>query len=442
MPHRAPIPGPNAGEKGACHRVRRRLEDKLEGLERAPSRLRRQVLFRDMNLAALTAGLTAFMWYAFGAVPLHLGVSDELALNPAQTSSWIFIVWFSGALSSILLTLRYRQPIPITWSIPGLVYLGTLAGEYSFAELVGANLVAGLLILGLGLLGVGRRIMAWLPLPIVLGMFAGSILEYVVRLVEVTVDDTLVAGSAIAGFVVGRALANPRIPPVGLAVVCGGLAVFLADRATPAPVTWALPTVQTPEMTVTLSAVVAVSLPLAVLAIGLGNVQGMGFLVAQGYRVPINAITVVVGVNSVINAFFGGHQAIVARTGVAILAARDAGPMSQRYWANLIAATLTFLLALSAATVASLLQVLPATFIVALAGLAIFTALQDAVEKAFGGRLRFGAMVAFVVAATPFAFAGITSDFWAIVAGLLASMLVERHEITAEWREGRAEVAG
>jgi benzoate membrane transport protein len=410
-------------------------------LERAPSRLRLRLLFRGVSLAALTAGLTAFIWYAFGAVPLHLGVSDQLGLDPGQTSSWIFIVWFTGAVSSIVLTLRYRQPIPITWSIPGLVYLGTLAGDYSFAELAGANLVAGLLILALGLVGVGRRIMAWLPLPIVLGMFAGSILEYVVRLVEVTVDDALVGGSAIAGYVVGRALANPRIPPVGLAVVCGGLAVFLADRTTPAPVAWALPTVQIPEMTVTLSAVLAVSLPLAVLAIGLGNVQGIGFLVAQGYRVPINPITVVVGVNSVVNAFFGGHQAIVARTGVAILAGRDAGPMPQRYWANVIAATLTFLLAVSAATVASLLQVLPATFIVGLAGIAIFTALQDSVEKAFTGRLRFGAMVAFVIAATPFAYAGITSDFWAILAGFLASVIVERRQISEEWKERRAEVA-
>jgi benzoate membrane transport protein len=421
--------------------IRRAADERLERLERPLSRPRLRALYGDVNLAALTAGVTAFLWYAFGAVPLHLGVSDELGLDRAQTSSWIFIVWFTGAVASILLTLRYRQPIPITWSIPGLVYLGTLAGEYSFAELVGANLVAGLLILALGLVGVGRRIMAWLPLPIVLGMFAGSILEYVVRLVEVTVDDAVVAGSAIGGYLVGRALANPRIPPVGLAVVGGGLAVVVADRATAAPVAWELPTVQTPELAVSFSAVIAVSVPLAVLAIGLGNVQGIGFLVAQGYRVPINAITVVVGVNSVVNAFFGGHQAIVARTGAAILAGRDAGPMSQRYGAHLVAASLTIVLALAAATVASLLQVLPATFIVALAGLAIFTALQDAVEKAFAGRLRFGAMVAFVVAATPFTYAGITSDFWAILAGLLASALVERREIAEEWKEKRVEAA-
>ena len=89
----------------------------------------------------------------------------------------------SGAVASVILTLRYRQPIPITWTIPGLVYLGTLAGKYSFAEIVGANLMAGVLIVALGLAGIGGRIMTWLPLPIVMGMFGGSILGYLTRMV-------------------------------------------------------------------------------------------------------------------------------------------------------------------------------------------------------------------------------------------------------------------
>ena len=56
---------------------------------------------RDFNAAALWAGLTAFVWYAFGAVPLHIAVSEQLSLSTAQTSSWIFIVWFSGAVSML-----------------------------------------------------------------------------------------------------------------------------------------------------------------------------------------------------------------------------------------------------------------------------------------------------------------------------------------------------
>lgn len=391
---------------------------------------------RDFSSAALWAGVTAFVWYAFGAVPLHIGVSQQLGLTTAQTSSWIFIVWFSGAVLSIAISLHYRQPIPITWSIPGLIYLGSLAGRFTFAEIVGANLVAGVLLVVLGLAGVGGRIMRWLPLPIVMGMFAGSILSYIVRMVAATVQDVAIAGTTVAAYLVGRFVANPRVPPVGLAVVAGGIAVAVVGTPAAQPVAWTLPELAVPEMQFSLSAVIAVSLPMVVLAIGLGNVQGLGFLMAQGYRVPVNTVSTAVGIGSVVNAFLGGHAATVARTGAAILASPECGAAAGRYWASVIAAALTILLAMAATPVASLLNVLPKTYIFAIAGLAILASFQDALEKSFGGELRFGALTGFIVAATPFAVLGINSGFWAIVAGLAASALVERRQLVDFWNRG------
>jgi len=392
-------------------------------------------VIRDVSGPAVWAGLTAFVWYAFGAVPLHIGVSQQLGLSVAQTSSWIFIVWFSGAVSSIVASLYFRQPIPITWTIPGLIYLGTLADRFTFAEIVGANLMAGVLLLALGLLGVGGRIMRWLPLPIIMGMFGGSILGYVIRMVAATIDDMVIAGTTVGCYLLGRFIANSRVPPVGLAVVGGAVAIALTGSVGAQPVEWAPPSIVLPQMTFSLSAVVAITLPMVVLAMGLGNVQGLGFLSAQGYTVPVNAISTVVGVNSLVNAFFGGHPATVARTGVAILASSEAGPKSTRYWAAVIAAALTIIMALAATPVASLLNLLPKTYIFALAGLAILASLQDALEKAFGGSMPFGALVALVVAMTPFAVFGITSAFWAIIAGLIAALLVERRQLIEFWNE-------
>lgn len=393
------------------------------------------VAMKQFSPAALWAGLTAFVWYAFGAVPLHIAVSEQLRLTTPQTSSWIFIVWFSGAISSIAASVYFRQPIPITWTIPGLIYLGTLADRFTFAQLAGANLVAGLLLFGLGVLGIGGKIMRWLPLPIVMGMFAGSILEYVLRMITATVEDVAVAGTAVAGYLVGRLIASPRVPPVGLAVVAGGIAVALVGVTDAESVEWTLPALVVPEMSFSMSALMAVSVPMVVMAMGLGNIQGLGFLMAQGYRVPVDTVSTVVGINSVVNALLGGHPATVARTGVAILASPDAGPMPGRYWAAVIAAALTIILAFAATPVASLLNVLPKTYIVALAGLAILSSLQDALEKSFGGQMRFGALAALVVAATPFAVFGITSAFWAIIVGVVASALAERQQLFAFWNE-------
>jgi benzoate membrane transport protein len=390
-------------------------------------------MLREFSSAALWAGLTAFVWYAFGAVPLHIGVSGQLGLSIEQTSSWIFIVWFTGAVSSIVLSVYFRQPIPITWTIPGLIYLGTLAHRFSFPELVGANLIAGIALVVLGLFGVGGKLMRWLPLPIVMGMFAGSILGYVTRMIAATVEDLVVAGTSVGCYLIGRFVANPRVPPVGLAVLGGGVAIAILGTGSTQPLEWTLPTLAIPDMEFSLAATVAVSLPMVVLAMGLGNVQGLGFLMAQGYAVPVNTVSTVVGLNSVLNALFGGHAATVARTGVAILGGPDAGPAAGRYWAAIVAALLTVGMAFAATPVASLLKVLPETYVFAIAGLAIVSSLQDALEKAFAGKLRFGALVAFAVSMTPFAIFGITSAFWAMVAGLLASLLVEYPELRASW---------
>src|ERR671927_1044224 len=120
----------------------------------------------DLNPAAVSAGLTAFVFYTTAGVPLLIAVAGRLGLDAAHTASWFFVVFFSTAVTSVGLSLAYRQPLPINWSLPGLVYLGSLAGHFSFPELVGANLMAGAVIVLVGLFGLGGRLLAVLPLPI------------------------------------------------------------------------------------------------------------------------------------------------------------------------------------------------------------------------------------------------------------------------------------
>ena len=107
----------------------------------------------DLTLAAVSAGVTAFVFYTTAGVPLLIAVAGRLGLDAAHTSSWFFIVFFSTAITSIALSLVYRQPLPINWSLPGLLYLGSLAGHFSFPELIGANVMAGVVIVVGGLIG-------------------------------------------------------------------------------------------------------------------------------------------------------------------------------------------------------------------------------------------------------------------------------------------------
>lgn len=399
-------------------------------------------ILADLTPAAATAGVTAFIWYAFGVLPLQLEIAGQMNLSAQETSSAIFIVWFAGAATSILLGLYYRLPLPIAWTVPGLVYLGTLEGQFSVGQIAAANLVAGVAILLLGGLGLGKRLMVWLPLPIVLGMFAGSIFIYVTRMVDATIEHAGVAGVTVVAYLAGRLIASPRVPPMAFAVAGGAITIALTGTHAPeADVVWSLPSPAMPELRFSFDAILAISLPMVVLALGLGNVQGLGFLAAQGYRVPVTPATVAVGLTSIVNALFGGHAATVARSSVMIVAGADAGAPEKRYWAGLIAAALSLFIAAAAGAVGALVEVLPASFIITLAALAILSSLQDALEKAFAGRLRFGALAAFAVAATPFTVLGITSAFWSVFAGIAASLFAERTELLDYWRGARSRPA-
>lgn len=388
-----------------------------------------------LHAAAWSAGLTAFIWYACGAVPLQISVLAQLGLSPAQASSGLFIAWTSGAVASIVLSLRLKQPIPITWTIPGLVYLGSLAGRFSPVDIAGGVLAAALMLLVLAYAGLGGRIMKWLPMPIVMGMLAGSILDYLVRAVAATVGDLAIGGSILGAYFVARWFGSSRVPPVGAALVAGGVAVALQGGHAAAPVAWSLPALVVPELSVTPAAIAAISVPLVVLTLALGNIQGLGFVLAQGYAVPVDRVTRVVAWASVVNALFGGVPATVARNGAAILAGPDAGPAPTRHVAVAISSVLKLLLACAAVPFAVLLGGLPSSFIAALAGVALLTSMQDALEKAFGGAsMRLGALVAFVVAATPFSMLGITSALWAILGGITVSLLAERAQLLDFWR--------
>jgi predicted benzoate:H+ symporter BenE len=53
--------------------------------------------------------------------------------------------------------------------------------------------------------------------------------------------------------------------------------------------------------------------------------------------------------------------------------------------------------------------------------------------RTFSGVLRLGSVVAFVVTLSPFTVAGY-SAFWALIAGIGTSLLLERRELEGYWK--------
>jgi benzoate membrane transport protein len=64
--------------------------------------------------------------------------------------------------------------------------------------------------------------------------------------------------------------------------------------------------------------------------------------------------------------------------------------------------------------------------VAALAGLTILTAFVDALQTAIATDLPMGSFFALAIAASPLTLFGVGSAFWALVGGVLASLVVER----------------
>lgn len=381
-------------------------------------------VFADVNPANLAAGITAGLWYAFGAIPVLLGVQASLGVRPEAATSWFFITFFTSAVTSLALTLRFKQPVPFGWSIPALLLIGTAGSAYSLPEIAGACLAAGVLIVVLGLLGIGELLMRSVPLPIVMGMLAGNLLGYTTRVFEDFGTQPQLVGAALLGYLLARRLGRTWLPPVAGAVLFGLAAAIVTGQVHPERFQWEPPVLQLISPSFNASSFPALSLPLAVIVIAGGNVQAFGFLASQGFRPPINLLTTVVGINTVVHALFGGHPSSIQRNGAALVGGEEAGPQEQRYVANLIASLCTLGIAFSAATASSLLGVLPGVLVAALAGLAVLSTVLDALKKTITSELPLSAFFALAIAASPLTLFGIGSTFWALVGGLLVWLLL------------------
>jgi benzoate membrane transport protein len=392
---------------------------------------------RDLTASAVGAGLTAFALFLFAPVPLQVAVAGELGFTAGQTAAWLFVGWSTTGLTSLWLTLRYRLPIPIVMSVPPIIYIGTLGRDVAFADLVGASVVAGLLILGLGLVGASGRMAVLIPIPIVLAMFAGSLLEWVLGIVEATFGDVVVAGSVIAVYAAARRVDHARLPPVPVAAAAGAVVLAAVGRVEGGEIAWVAPGVEVISTGFSLRTALEVGVPLAVLSVVLGTVQGIGFLRAEGFAVPGDRIAVAAGGCSLVNATLGATPASIALASTVIVGGPEAGHREGRYWAGVIASSTAVLIALAGGTIASVLGALPPSYVTVVAGLAVWSTFRTSLRGALSGDLRVGPVVAFLAAATPFSAGGLTSAFWAVPLGLVASVVAERRDLLRFWREAR-----
>ncbi|HEX2911784.1 MAG TPA: benzoate/H(+) symporter BenE family transporter [Chloroflexia bacterium] len=412
-------------------------------LERGPGlRGSLAMLRRELTPTRVALGLTAFLFAATGPLVILLTTANSAHLPFETTVSWIFIVYFSGGISTLLLSLYYRQPVMVAWSIPGAAIVADALARYPFSDVLGAYLVLGLIVVVMGLSGLVRWVMRWLPVPVLLGMVAAVLLPYGQAVFSALVDVPVVALPTLAIYLFLAAFPHlgRRCPPI-----VGAIIVMLALSTLTGSTHWGAlqPGVATPKFfwpSFNLATIIELVPPLGVAVLAIQNGQGTAVLLSQGYEPPINSMTFASGLACLLNSFFGGHQACVAGPTIAIAGGSEGGPREGRFSATFVAGVCWVGLSIIAPVAASIDKVvLRKSLIPMLGGLAMLNVLVGTLMAAFAGPFRNGALFAFLITLSDIKVAGIGSAFWGLLGGMLAAIVLDNTDFRKLRQEIRAE---
>ena len=268
----------------------------------APRRSWREIL-SDFGSTYAANGLIGFIFAATGPVAVILSVGTGGGLSPEELASWVFGVFVINGLVSMLMSWRYSTPLAFGWTIPGTVLVGPALQHLTFPEVIGAFYVTSALLLVLGLSGWVKRLMAALPMPIVMGMVAGVFLRFGLDIVRALQSDVAIAAPMVAVFLLLSARADwgKRLPPVIGALLVGALAVAVSGRLEASVVgqlSLVQPVIQAPVWSI--AAMLELVVPLAITVLVVQNGQGVAVLKNAGHEPPVNMIAVACGVGAAV----------------------------------------------------------------------------------------------------------------------------------------------
>lgn len=116
---------------------------------------------------------------ATSLVAIPLSGAQQLDLSRGQLTAWVMTIYTLPCLLGLVLCLRFRQPLLLTGNIFVLIFIVSLQGRLTFAELAGASMVAGAAVVVITALGLANQLARLIPEPIVIGLLAGSTLPFV-----------------------------------------------------------------------------------------------------------------------------------------------------------------------------------------------------------------------------------------------------------------------
>ncbi len=378
---------------------------------------------------SLFAALTAMVFVISGAIPMLASVADSAGMSSKQATSFVMCSMLVGAVISIVASLYYRTPFYFAASLTAIVVLKPMFQQFSLAEMVGGFVVAGVAVFLIGYTGLMGWIGDHLPLPVVLGMVAGVFMSYGLDIISSITSDPL-SGCIIAGSFVVFPLITKKVPPhiVALAagIVCAIFIHKMSFAGAGSDAGLALPVFTGPDFSG--SVLLTVSLPLVIMALA-DVFKGYGVLKSNGYDLPLNTITSLSGLGSILAAFGLGHTISLAGPVMAILAGKEAGEKDKRFTGAVIYCIGVVVVCILLGILIPVIMQLPDTVMSLICGLAMTGLLMSSLQGAFGaGKFQMGALAAFLVGLSKLTLFGIGAPVWAVVFGLIVTFGMEREQ--------------
>ncbi|MCW5637234.1 MAG: benzoate/H(+) symporter BenE family transporter [Rubrivivax sp.] len=371
-------------------------------------------------LSAVVAGFVAVLVGFTSSVVIVFQAADALGATPAQKASWIWALGLGMGITSIGLSLRYRQPVLTAWSTPGAALLVTAGAGVPMAEGVGAFVVCAALIVLAGASGWFERVMNRIPQALAAALLAGVLARFAFdAFLQLAPDFALVAPMLLA-YLAGRRFwpryAVPGVLALGVAIAAGqGRLAFGGIE-----LAFAQPVFTLPAFSV--AAVVGVALPLFVVTMASQNLPGVAAQRAAGYDTPVSPVITATGVATLLLAPFGGYALNLAAITAAICMGREAHEdPARRWWAAVMAGVFYIALGLAGGAVVGLIAAFPRALVLAVAGLALLGTIGSALAAAVKDESsREAALVTFLVTASGLTLWSVGAAFWGVVAGALA----------------------
>lgn len=383
-------------------------------------------LLRDLSPSAIAAGFIAVLVGFASSAAIVFEAARSLGATPAQIASWMWALGIGMGLTSIGLSLHYRQPVLTAWSTPGAAMLIGSAAGVPLSDAVGAFVLSAAMIAAVGFSGSFERLIGRIPISLAAAMLGGVLLRFGLDAFAALRTQLVLVLTMFAVFVVARRFVPRYAVILTLAAgVCsaawqGLLAIegLELQLATPVFVT----------PTFSLAAIVGIALPLFVVTMASQNVPGVAAIRASGYSTPVSPLIGWTGAANLLLAPLGGFALNLAAITAAICMGREAHEdPARRYVAAIAAGTFYLVIGLFGATVAAVFAAFPRELVVAIAGIALLGTIGSSLAAALRDETsRDPALITFLVTASGVAIVGIGSAFWGLLAGVIATIAWRR----------------